>query len=107
MTKSLSVTPLTEELAQGIRRHWCDQPAPADPQVIRQDFERFATQAVSRGVSLEEAMAAASVAVNQALIEINKLNGESDAHDICGIGLGAIARIYLSPTAGQEHLRTG
>jgi two-component sensor histidine kinase/putative methionine-R-sulfoxide reductase with GAF domain len=102
MTKSVSVTPLTEELSQGIRHHWCDQPAPADPQVIRQDFERFASQAVSRGVSLEEAMAAASLAVNQALINSNKLNGNPEAHDICGIGLGAIARVYLAPPVEQD-----
>jgi two-component sensor histidine kinase/putative methionine-R-sulfoxide reductase with GAF domain len=102
MTKSVYVTPLTDELSQGIHRHWCQQDAPTDPQAIRQDFERFASQAASHGISLEEAMAAASIAVSSALAEINKLNGDPEVHAICGVGLGAIARVYLAPGASPE-----
>ena len=101
MTKSVSVTPLTDELADDVRRHWCDSVDPADPQAIRQDFEHFATLAVSHGISLEEAMSAASLAISRAMSDNNTSPGDPGAHDVCGIGLGAIARVYLG--RGDEH----
>ena len=68
--------------------------------VVAQDFEHFATLAVSHGISLEEAMSAASLAISRAMSDNNTSPSDPGAHDVCGIGLGAIARVYREHLAG-------
>src|SRR6188472_4773787 len=64
MPRSRLITPLTNELSDELRQHWQQTLFDGDPQTIRHDFEQFASQAISQGISLEEAMSAAGVAIN-------------------------------------------
>jgi hypothetical protein len=64
MPRSPLITPLTNELSEELRQHWQQTLVDGDPQTIRHDFEQFASQAISQGISLEEAMSAAGLAIN-------------------------------------------
>jgi two-component sensor histidine kinase/putative methionine-R-sulfoxide reductase with GAF domain len=96
MPRSALITPLTTELSDELSRHWSQKILESDSQAIRLDFERFAAQAVSQGILLEEAMASAGVAINSVLSSRGEIGADSVHARLCGVGLGAIARVYLS-----------
>ena len=97
MPRSRLITPLTNELSDELRQHWQRSLVDGDSQEIRHDFEQFAHQAISQGISLEEAMSAAGIAINQVLTDAPRLRGETGSARMIGVGLGAIARVYLAP----------
>ena len=97
MPRSRLITPLTNELSDELRQHWQRSLVDGDSQEIRHDFEQFAKQAISQGISLEEAMSAAGIAINQVLTDAPRLQGETGSARMIGVGLGTIARVYLAP----------
>lgn len=97
MPRSRLITPLTNELSDELRQHWQRSLVDGDSQEIRHDFEQFAQQAISQGISLEEAMSAAGIAINQVLTGSPRLRGDTDSARMIGVGLGTIARVYLAP----------
>src|SRR3954454_15680581 len=101
MPPSRLITPLTNELSVELRQHWQQTLVDGDPQLIRHDFEQFASQAISQGISLEEAMSAAGVAINAVAANGNESTIETASARMIGVGLGAIARIYLAPADQQ------
>ncbi|CAN5622518.1 GAF domain-containing protein [soil metagenome] len=102
MPRSALITPLTTELSAELSRHWGEKFRESNADAIKLDFERFASQAVSQGILLEEAMAAAGIAINGVLSARGGLDVEPAHARLCGVGLGAIARIYLTGTEESQ-----
>jgi two-component sensor histidine kinase/putative methionine-R-sulfoxide reductase with GAF domain len=101
MPRSRLITPLTNGLSEELRQHWQQTLVDGDPQTIRHDFEQFASQAISQGISLEEAMSAAGTAINAVAVGSNGSAIDSISARMIGVGLGTIARIYLAPADQQ------